>query len=40
MWLVKKLNIKLTLVAVVVIVLFLIWVELAVGLLGTPWAGS
>lgn len=25
---------------VVVVVLFLAWVELAVGVFGTPWAGS
>ena len=37
---VKNKNHRLGLVAVILIALFLIWAELAVGVFGTPFAGS
>lgn len=37
---VKKTKYRLAIIAVVLIILFLVWAELAVGLFGTPFAGS
>ena len=37
---VKKVKPRLILIIVVLMVLFLIWAELAVGIFGTPFAGS
>jgi hypothetical protein len=37
---VKKVQHRIAICAVLLVVLFLIWVELAVGLFGTPFAGS
>ena len=37
---VKGVNSKLAWIAIVFFIFFLIWVELAVGLFGTPWAGD
>lgn len=33
-------NKKLCIGLCILVILFLIWLELAVGLIGTPWAGS
>jgi ABC-type enterobactin transport system permease subunit len=37
---VRNMNYRIGLVAVVLVVLFLIWAELAVGIFGSPFAGS
>ena len=37
---VKNMNYRIGLVAVILVVLFLIWAELAVGIFGSPFAGS
>lgn len=37
---VKNINKKITLLVIIFIVVILIWMELAVGLFGTPFAGS
>jgi nicotinamide riboside transporter PnuC len=37
---VKRWNYRIGLIAVLLLVLFLIWAELAVGIFGTPFAGS
>lgn len=37
---VTKWNYRIGFIAVILFVLFLIWVELAVGIFGTPFAGS
>ncbi|MBC5772884.1 hypothetical protein H8S95_02325 [Pontibacter sp. KCTC 32443] len=37
---VKSTESRVALIAVVLVVLFLIWAELAVGIFGTPFAGS
>ncbi len=37
---VKKTSVRIAICAAILLVLFLIWVELAVGLFGTPFAGS
>ena len=37
---VKKTKYRIAIVAVILVVLMLIWAELAVGLFGTPFAGS
>jgi hypothetical protein len=37
---VKNWNYRIGLIAVLLLVLFLIWAELAVGIFGTPFAGS
>ena len=37
---VKKKNYRIGMSAVILVVLFLVWAELAVGIFGTPFAGS
>jgi hypothetical protein len=37
---VKKIQYRVLLIAAILIALFLIWAELAVGIFGTPFAGS
>ena len=37
---VKKIQHRVLLIAAILIVLFLVWAELAVGIFGTPFAGS
>jgi peptidoglycan/LPS O-acetylase OafA/YrhL len=37
---VKKTDYRIGFIAVILLVLFLIWAELAVGIFGTPFAGS
>ena len=37
---VKKIQYRIAICAVVLLALFIIWAELAVGLIGTPFAGS
>lgn len=37
---VKKMDYRIGLVAVILLAFFLIWAELAVGIFGTPFAGS
>jgi hypothetical protein len=37
---VKNKNYQIALIAVILVALFLIWAELAVGIFGTPFAGS
>lgn len=37
---VKKVQHRIAICAVVLLVIFIIWAELAVGLIGTPFAGS
>lgn len=36
----KSTKRNLILIATIIGLLFIIWLELAVGLIGTPWAGS
>ncbi|QCR22752.1 hypothetical protein [Pontibacter sp. SGAir0037] len=37
---VKNMDYRVGIIAVILVALFLIWVELAVGIFGTPFAGS
>ena len=37
---VKNMDYRIGIIAVILVVLFLIWAELAVGIFGTPFAGS
>ena len=37
---VKNIKYRIAIIAVILVALFLIWAELAVGLFGTPFAGS
>ncbi len=37
---VKKIGLRIAICGAILVVLFLIWAELAVGLFGTPFAGS
>ena len=39
-WRVLKGMVRLAVLAAVVLAFALVWVELAVGVFGTPWAGS
>jgi len=36
----KNINYKVSLIVVILILFFLIWIELAVGLFGTPFGGN
>ncbi len=37
---IKRMNYKVGLIVAIIIIAILIWIELAVGILGTPFAGS
>ena len=37
---IKNINYKVSLIVVILILFFLIWIELAVGLFGTPFGGN
>lgn len=37
---VKKMDLRIGLITAILVMLFLIWAELAVGIFGTPFAGS